>query len=374
MIYNNFLYYYIRNEIDLQEETFKVALFSSNYTPTVEDETYTKILLSGGEISGTGYTKGGNIIQFTGPTELISDNNIYYKGSSVIWKNATFYGARYAVVYRVTEEKGKDILISFYDFGVDRKVEKGTFKVSWGDNYALSIALNNLVSGGIGGSGYIGVDRDLSKISTNPLQNKSTTEALGTLGVRFEDEEIPDFASVIEEDVDVLKKITAEDIEYLINHGEYPEPSPTPDPSPSTDIDSELSYDSDDALKNKTITEAFASMGVVLNDEEIPDKASAVEGHVDSLTEVTKSEIDAIFNKETSIVITYIPVGFEDQSFIKSYKVNQSHTLPGVSITGYNLLGWYSNSKCTQPYYVGIEGNILNIKKNATLYGKLEII
>ena len=374
MIYNNFLYYYIRNEIDLQEETFKVALFNSNYTPTVEDETYTKILLSGGEISGTGYTKGGNTIQFTGPIELITDNNIYYKGSSVIWENATFYGARYAVVYRVTEEKGKDILISFYDFGVDRKVEKGTFKVSWGDNYALSIALNNLVSGGIGGSGYIGVDRDLSKISTNPLQNKSTTEALGTLGVRFEDEEVPDFASVIEEDVDILKKITAEDIEYLINYGEYPEPSPTPDPSPTTDIDSELSYDSDDALKNKTITEAFASMGVVLNDEGIPDKASAVDGHVDSLTEVTKSEIDAIFNKETSIVITYIPVGFEDQSFIRSYKVNQSYTLPGASITGYNLLGWYSNSKCTQPYYVGIEGDPLNIKKNATLYGKLEIV
>ena len=83
MIYNNFLYKYIRKEVDLTGDTFKIALFTSDYSPKTDDETYTIIAQTGAEISGTGYDKGGKSFKFYGPVEVADDNKLYYTGTNI---------------------------------------------------------------------------------------------------------------------------------------------------------------------------------------------------------------------------------------------------------------------------------------------------
>lgn len=382
MIYNNFLSKYIRNKVDPITDIFKIILVNDNYIPSiVEDDTYTNLSLQNVEIQGTGYDKGGISFYFTGPYEIATDNNIYYKGSTAIWNNVTFFGARYAVIYKSSDVYGEDILVSYFDFGSEKSVENGTFRLSWGDNYVLSILLNNEYSGRGAGSGACKCERDntLSAESTNSLENKITTGAIGALGVRFSDEELPEYAKALEEDLDVMSKISSKDIADIFDGGivDPVDPSPTPSPGEDDDEDdkgstsSELSFSESNAVQNKTLTETFASLGVVVNDESIPDKAGAVDGYVDTLREVSNSEIDAVFGKKNSICITYIPVGFEEKSFMNIYSSLEKITLPTIDIEGCSFKGWYSSSKLSQPSFVGKRGDEVTIQRSLTLYGKV---
>lgn len=380
MIYNNFLYKYIRKEVDLTGDTFKIALFTSDYSPKTDDETYTIIAQTGAEISGTGYDKGGKSFKFYGPVEVADDNKLYYTGTNVTWTNATFYGARYAVIYRVSKEAGEDILVAYYDFGDDKKVSKGNFKLSWKDKYVLILSLNNITINS-SGSYNINVDNKLDDTSTNPVQNKALADVIGALGVRFEDEEVPNKASAVENEIDVLKKISEEDIVAIIT-GETPdepdEPDVDPDPTPSGVVDSIFDYDSSNSVENKVLSDAFAEMGVLLNKEDVPESADALDGKVDTLREMEASEIDAIFNKATPFSIFYVIQKPDFISFMGNYTVNKKVTLPSKNIglthedEDYVDVNWYSNSKCTQPYYIGKSGEEVSIARIMTLYGVID--
>lgn len=376
MIYNNFLYKYIRKEVDLTGDSFKVALFTSDYSPKTDDETYTIISQTSAEISGTGYDKGGKSFRFYGPVEVADDNKLYYTGTNVTWSNATFYGARYAVIYKASKETGEDVLVAYYDFGDDKRVSKGNFKLSWKDKYVLVLSLNNITSNGAG-SYNVNVDNKLDDSSTNPVQNKALADVIGALGVRFEDEDVPNKASVVENEVDVLKKISSEDIVAIITGEtpEQPEEPDNPEPTPSGIVDSIFDYDSSNSVENKVISDAFAEMGVLLNKEEVPESADALDGKVDTLREMETSEVDAIFNKATPFSIFYV---INEPTFITfkgDYTVNKKVTLPSKDITlthndeDYVDVSWYSNSKCTQPYYVGKTGEEVNIARVMMLYG-----
>ena len=107
--------------------------------------------------------------------------------------------------------------------------------------------------------------------------------------------------------------------------------------------------------------------------ESIPDEAETIEDKLDVLREFTTSEIDAIFNKDTTITITFIPVGFENESFTEKHTVNQDIVLPDVtSIENHKLQGWYKSSKCTPYYYMGTAGDTVDINRSLILYGKME--
>ena len=304
MIYNNFLKKYIKNEVDLLswKEHFKLALFTEAYSPHPSlDKTYSEILLNtNAEVKGKNYEAGGLEVEFQEAVELSDDNNLYFKCKGAVWKKATFSDVRYAVIYReaLEGEVNSDILVAYYDLGDPRSVENGTFTISWGGSYALIISL-----GVLGDTVYAGgtdVDSHLSTSSGNPVQNKTLTETIGAVGVRFEDDDTGDI-------------------------------------------------------------------------ESIPDTAETIEDKLDVLREFTVSEIDAIFNKDTTIAITFIPVGFESESFIEKHTVNQDVTLPDVtSIENHKLQGWYKSSKCTSYYYVGAAGDTVDINRSLILYGKME--
>jgi hypothetical protein len=105
--------------------TFKVALYTAaaNIGPT------TTVYTTSGEVTGTGYTAGGNTLVIsvsptsgnnTGgiPTAFISFNNS-------TWTNATFT-CRGALVYNFTQGNKS---VAVLDFGSDKTVTNDTFQI-----------------------------------------------------------------------------------------------------------------------------------------------------------------------------------------------------------------------------------------------------
>ena len=105
--------------------TFKIAL----YTAAADLNASTTIYSSTNEVTGTGYTAGGNTLvinvsptsgnnQSAVPTAFISFQN-------TSWTNATFT-ARCALIYNVTQGNKS---IAVLDFGSDKTVNNDTFQI-----------------------------------------------------------------------------------------------------------------------------------------------------------------------------------------------------------------------------------------------------
>lgn len=103
-------------------DTFKMALYTSSATlgPTTTAYSATN------EISGTGYTAGGNTLVVSqsptsgGTTAFISFNN-------TSWTSASFT-CRGALIYNSTDSNKA---VAIFDFGSDKTVVAGTFTVSF---------------------------------------------------------------------------------------------------------------------------------------------------------------------------------------------------------------------------------------------------
>ena len=83
------------------------------------------------EVSGTGYTAGGNT--------LANKTNAYNSGTNVIvldaddttWSSSTIT-ARYAVIYDATPATNATRpLIGYVDFGSDQSSSNGNFTITW---------------------------------------------------------------------------------------------------------------------------------------------------------------------------------------------------------------------------------------------------
>lgn len=104
-------------------DTFKMALYTSSATlgPTTTAYSPTN------EISGTGYTAGGNTLAVSqSPTS--GGTTAYISFSNTSWTNASFT-CRGALIYN-DSLAGKDA-VAVFDFGSDKTVVAGTFTVSF---------------------------------------------------------------------------------------------------------------------------------------------------------------------------------------------------------------------------------------------------
>ena len=107
--------------------TFKVALYdaSANIGPT------TTVYTTTGEITGTGYTAGGNTLVIS--TSPISGSNAsqvptaYISFSNSSWTSASFT-ARAALIYNSTQSNKS---VAILDFGADKTVTGNTFTIQF---------------------------------------------------------------------------------------------------------------------------------------------------------------------------------------------------------------------------------------------------
>lgn len=105
--------------------TFKVAL----YTAAANIGATTTVYTTSNEVSGTGYTAGGNtLVISTSPTS--GNNNLgvptaYASFNNTSWTNATFT-ARGALIYNATQGNKS---VAVLDFGSDKTVSNDTFQI-----------------------------------------------------------------------------------------------------------------------------------------------------------------------------------------------------------------------------------------------------
>jgi hypothetical protein len=120
------LFQAIHNFGPTSPNTFKIALYTAaaNIGPTTTAYTAT------GEVTGTGYTAGGNTLTISvSPTSGNNSSNVptaYVSFNNSTWTNATFT-CRGALIYNDTAAGNPSVAV--LDFGSDKTVSNDTFQV-----------------------------------------------------------------------------------------------------------------------------------------------------------------------------------------------------------------------------------------------------
>jgi hypothetical protein len=128
-LYGNFLLKALNKEVDFDSDTIKVALLSSSYTPDQDAHDYLNDV-SSFEVTGTGYTAGGNTLGSKTATYDSANNVVILDAADTTWSSSTIT-ARYAVVYGSTGTASTSPLIGYVDFGSDQSSTNGNFTITW---------------------------------------------------------------------------------------------------------------------------------------------------------------------------------------------------------------------------------------------------
>lgn len=106
--------------------TFKAMLVTSTYAPD-KDLHLTRSNVSN-EVTGTGYTAGGNSATPT-VTKDTANDRVDISWTIGNWTSATIT-ARAVVLYKSTGTAATDLLVGYVDFGSDVTSTNGTFAVT----------------------------------------------------------------------------------------------------------------------------------------------------------------------------------------------------------------------------------------------------
>jgi hypothetical protein len=116
----------LNGEMDFSSDTsltFKVALYTSSATLGATTTAYSAT----NEVSGTGYTAGGNAITIsTNPTS--SGTTAYLDFSDTTWSSASIT-ARGALIYNANGTTNPAVAV--LDFGADKTSTAGDFTIVW---------------------------------------------------------------------------------------------------------------------------------------------------------------------------------------------------------------------------------------------------
>jgi hypothetical protein len=102
-------------------DTFKIALFTSSATLGAATTAYS----TSNEVSGTGYTAGGNTL--TNVTPTTSGTTAFTDFADTTWSSATIT-ARGALIYNSTDS---DKAVVVLDFGSDKTSTAGDFTIQF---------------------------------------------------------------------------------------------------------------------------------------------------------------------------------------------------------------------------------------------------
>ncbi len=126
-IYNSFWADLGRADIDLAADTFRMMLVTSSYTADKDAHDRRNDVTN--EVTGTGYTAGGNTCTVTVAVNTSLDRTTY-TFTAVNWPTSTIT-ARGAVVYKARGgASSADELIFYNDFGTNVVTSGTTFTVA----------------------------------------------------------------------------------------------------------------------------------------------------------------------------------------------------------------------------------------------------
>lgn len=126
LIYNSAIFDASTGAIDFDTDTFKMMLVTSSYTAA---KTHTKRNAVTNEVSGTGYTAGGNAAAAT-VTKDDANSRVDITFVITSWTSSTIT-ARAGVIYKSRGgASSADELVGYVDFGSDVSSTAGTFSVT----------------------------------------------------------------------------------------------------------------------------------------------------------------------------------------------------------------------------------------------------
>lgn len=130
-IYNIFKSEIMKKNLDLVNDTIKVALLNNSHSFAASSVTNSSWAdVSANEVSGTNYTAGG--VTLSGKSVAVdnSDNEGVFDATDASWATSTIT-AYHAVIYDDTTTSPADCLIASIDFGGAVTSTAGTFSIVW---------------------------------------------------------------------------------------------------------------------------------------------------------------------------------------------------------------------------------------------------
>lgn len=140
-IYGSFFGKALNKEIDWDSDSIKVALVGSGYTPNQDTHDYWDDVVAN-EVTGTGYTAGGQALASKTLTYDAASNVTVLDAADVTWSASTIT-ARYAVIYDDSPAtNAQKPLLGYVDFVTDQSSTSGNFTITWDSTgiFRLSVA------------------------------------------------------------------------------------------------------------------------------------------------------------------------------------------------------------------------------------------
>jgi hypothetical protein len=134
--YNSFKKALMDGGLDLANNTIKVMLVTSGYTPNADSHDFKDDVTN--EVTGTGYTAGGAALANKSVTQDNTDDEGVFDADDVTWANSTIT-ARAAVLYKDTGTASTSPLICYIDFGADKSSEGADFTLEWNSEGIVNI-------------------------------------------------------------------------------------------------------------------------------------------------------------------------------------------------------------------------------------------
>ena len=138
-VYNRAITALANKEIDWADDTIKVMLLTSSYTPAQTTHDYLDDVVAN-EVTGTGYTAGGATL--ASKTESFASQVKQFDAADVTWSTSTIT-ARYAVVYDASPASNATRpLIAYVDFGADVVSSGGNFTITWDSTGVFTVTVS----------------------------------------------------------------------------------------------------------------------------------------------------------------------------------------------------------------------------------------
>lgn len=136
-MYGNALLKALSKDVDWLNDTVKVMLCTSGYSPNQDTHIYKSDVTN--EVTSDGYTAGGMDLTNKTMTYDAASNTIKLDADDTAWSNASIT-ARYAVIYDdAGATDGAKVLLGYVDFGEDKMSSSGDFMIQWSDSGIFNI-------------------------------------------------------------------------------------------------------------------------------------------------------------------------------------------------------------------------------------------
>ena len=121
---------------DLDTDVLKIALYDGNANLTLD----TTVYAATNEVTGTGYTAGGNTLTGASVNLDTTEGIVYVSFNNSTWSNASFT-CRGALIYN-TSKSNKSVAV--LNFGNDKTVASGTFTITFPANTSTSAVIRSV--------------------------------------------------------------------------------------------------------------------------------------------------------------------------------------------------------------------------------------